>query len=643
MIFWPASKWRAGRIHPHEDQMTRSSPDPATLPASPAPFPDTRPVFGEYLPHKARLEERPDGTLRLHAGHPLDAYPEKTADWLHHWAATAPERVFLAERSGPGWREHGYAEVLAQVRAIGESLLARGLNQDTPIAFLSGNGIDHQLLSLAAQYVGVPTVPLAEQYSLIPEAHGRLIYVLDKVRPAMAFVDDAARYAAALALPQLAGVEVVAVQTAGAPRPVTAFADLLRGSNAVDLAAAQAAVGPDTLAKILFTSGSSSDPKGVLTTQRMMCANQAQMSSVLRFLKARPPRILDWLPWNHVFGGSHNVNMMLAHGGTFAIDHGKPTKSGFATSIENNRMRPGTLAFNVPVGFSMLVQAMATDLALREAYFRDLDMIFYAGASLPQEVWSKLEDYAMEIRGRLPLMISSWGLTETAPACVMQYEPIGRSGVIGVPLPGVEVKLIPDAEMRCEIRVKGPNIMPAYYNDPQKTAEAFDEDGFFITGDAVRFLDITNPEKGLAFDGRVSEDFKLTSGTWVQAGKLRIDALEALRGLVQDVVICGHDRDAIGLFIFPRPDQLRGDNTAEGAVIDPALQAEIEERLRVMARAATGSAKRISRALILAEPPSLKDQEVTDKGSLNIRKIITRRATLLERLYDNEDPALIRV
>jgi len=604
---------------------------------------ETRPVFDGFLPHRATTVKRPDGTLLFTSDHVMEPMADKSSDWLHRWANERPGQVSLAERSGAGWREHTYAEVLPMVQAIGASLVARGMGQETPIAIMSGNGVDHALLSFAAQYVGVPTVPLAEQYSLIPEAHGRLIYVLDKVRPAMVFVDDAARYAGALALPQLEGVEVVAVKTDGAPRPVTAFADLLKGDASVDIAAANAAVRPETLAKILFTSGSSSDPKGVLTTQKMMCANQAQLATVLPFLKTTPPRIMDWLPWNHVFGGSHNVNMMMSNGGSLYIDHGKPTKSGFATSIENNTAHPGTLAFNVPVGFAMLVKAMEHDLALREAYFRDLDMIFYAGASLPQDVWARLEDFAIEARGRLPLMISSWGLTETAPACMIQHEPIGRSGVIGVPVPGVEAKLIPDDEMRCEIRVKGPNIMEGYFNDPAKTAEALDEEGYFITGDAVRFVDPQDPARGLVFDGRVSEDFKLLTGTWVQAGKLRLDALDMLQGLVQDVVICGHDRDAIGLFIFPLPSQVHGENTSEGAVIDAVLQAQIEERLREAAKAATGSAKRISRALILSEPPSLKDHEVTDKGSLNVRKIITRRAALLERLYDNEDPALIRV
>nr|WP_240722495.1 feruloyl-CoA synthase [Poseidonocella sp. HB161398] len=594
------------------------------------------------VPHDVAVETR-GRDMVLTTRVPMDEVVEHAGIWLNRWANYTPGRIFLAERSGEGWREHGYAEVLEMVRGLAAGLLARGMGPETPIVIMSGNGVDHALLSFAAQYAGIPTVPLAEQYSLIEEAHGRLVYVLDKIRPAMAFVDDAGRYARALALPQLEGVEIVAARTEGAPCKVTPLAELMAATPGAALEEAHARVGPSTVAKVLFTSGSSSDPKGVLTTQRMMCANQAQMSSVLPFLKDRPPAITCWLPWNHVFGGSHNVNMMLAHGGTMRIDLGKPTARGFATTLENIRAHPGTLSFNVPVGYSMLVQAMEEDRGLREAFFRDLDLIFYAGASLPQPVWTRLEEMAMEIRGRLPLMISSWGMTETAPATIMVHEPIGRSGIIGVPLPGTEVKLSPDDELRCELRVKGPNVMQGYWGDPEKSAAAFDADGFLVTGDAVRFVDPGDPDRGLVFDGRVSEDFKLTTGTWVQAGKLRLDTLEAMRGLVQDVVICGHDRGEIGLFIFPRPDRVQEGNSSDGAVIDGHLQAEIEAVMREMERRATGSAKKITRALLLAEPPSLKDGEITDKGSLNIRKIITRRARLLERLYDNEDPALIRV
>ncbi len=602
----------------------------------------------EWIAQETLRENRADGTIRLRAAQGMGEIAPNTGHWLHQWAEAAPDRIALSEREGPSrdsgpWRNVTYADLLAQVRAVASALLARGLGPRDTIAVMSGNGIDHLILSLAAQYVGVPIVPLAEQYALIEEAHGRLVFVLDKVKPKLAFVDDAGRYASALRLPELEGVEVVAAKTEGAPLAVTAFADLLGAPEHAELDFVHGQVGPDTLAKILFTSGSSSEPKGVLTTHGMMCANQAQMAAVMPYLSARPPRVTDWLPWNHVFGGSHNVNMMLSHGGTLTIDQGKPTGKGFAVTLANRREHPGTLSFNVPVGFAMTTEAAAGDPDLRKALFSELDLIFYAGASLPQDVWLALENFCLETRGGLPMMASSWGLTETAPACVMVHEPIGRSGVIGVPLPGVEVKLIPDEDMRCEIRVKGPNVTKGYFNAPEKTEAAFDEEGFFITGDAVRFVDPGNPSRGLIFDGRVSEDFKLNTGTWVQAGTLRMSVLERLKGMVQDVVICGHDRGEVGLFLFPLPQDMKAENEAHGALSDPHLSARIEAALREMNADVTGSAKRITRALVLSEAPSLSAQEVTDKGSLNIKKILTRRADLLERLYDNEDPALIRV
>ncbi|TKW65605.1 MAG: feruloyl-CoA synthetase [Paracoccus denitrificans] len=596
-----------------------------------------------YVPHKVAREDRADGTILLRSDHELGDYPRSTGAWLHHWAEATPYRVAVAERDGPGWRNVTYGDLLRFVQRAASALLARGMGADDPIVIMSGNSVDHLILSLAAQYVGVPVVPLAEQYSLIPEAHARLIFVLDKVRPRMAFVDDAARYAAALALPELTEVEIVTSRPAGIGRDLSRFADFLSHDLHPGLQAAHEAVGPDTLAKIMFTSGSSADPKGVLTTHQMLCVNQAQQVIVMPYLTEKPPRITDWLPWNHVFGGSANTNMMLSNGGTLHIDSGKPTGRGFAETLANRDAYPGTLAFNVPVGYAMLTEAMQKDASLRHRLLKDIDLIFYAGASLPQDVWDAIERMMIEVRGGLPMMASSWGLTETAPACVMVHEPIGRSGVIGVPLPGVELKLIPDDDLRCEIRVRGPNVMPGYFNDAARTAKAFDEEGFFITGDAVRFVDADDMNQGLIFDGRVSEDFKLDTGTWVQAGNLRMNVLKALVGHVQDVVICGHDRGEVGLFIFPTAGTATPENTTRGAVTDDRLKARIEAGLREMNAGVTGSAKRITRALILAEPPSVEGQEVTDKGSLNINKILKRRSDLLERLYDNEDPALIRV
>lgn len=603
-----------------------------------------RHTLTKFVPHKVDREERADGTILLTSGYDLAEPARTTGEWLHMWAERAPYRVAVSERpaSGPGWRNLTYGELLEQVRAVASCLVARGLGQDDTIAILSGNGLDHLILSLAAQYVGVPVVPLAEQYALIEEAHGRLVYVLNRITPKMAFVDDATRYASALGLPELDGVEIVACRGA-CSRDLTMMEALLAGDDSVDVDAAHAQVGPDTLAKILFTSGSSSDPKGVLTTHRMMCVNQAQIVTVLPFLRDHPPRITDWLPWNHVFGGSHNVNMMLANGGTLTIDSGKPTGPAFSTTLKNRIDRPGTLAFNVPVGWSMMVDALKDKPETRREIIKEQQLLFYAGASLSQDVWDALERYCFEARRGLPLMISSWGLTETAPACLIVHEPIGRSGVIGVPMPGVTIKLIPDADMRCEVRVKGPNVMTAYHNDPVRTAAAFDEEGFFITGDAVKFVDPADASRGLVFDGRVSEDFKLETGTWVQARTLRMNALARLSGLASDVVICGHDRGEVGLFVFPAPGAADRAEVTRGAVTDAHLMARIEERLREMNAEVTGSAKRITRAIILAEPPALKDSEVTDKGSLNINNILKKRAALLERLYDNEDPALIRV
>lgn len=592
-----------------------------------------------FVPQRVDVDRQASGDLLLRSPLPLPPVVRCTGDWLHRWAVEAPGRVAVAERSGDGWREVTYADLLAQVRAVAAGLLAQGIAPGDRIAFLSGNGVDHLILAQAAMYAGIVAVPLAEQYALIPEAVGRLQHALRLARPRAVFAADAAALSRVLDLPELAGVMVIAAR--GARPGVVLVDDLRRGGADVD--AARAAVDHATVAKILFTSGSSSDPKGVVTTQGMMCVNQAQVAAVWPFLSARPPRLLDWLPWNHVFGGSKNVNLILCHGGTLRIDDGKPTAAGFGRSLRNIAEHPGTLSFNVPVTYAMLVEAAAQDAGLRRAFFGDLDLIFYAGASLPQPVWAALERFSLEETGRLPLMASSWGMTETAPACVMVHEPIGRSGVIGVPLPGVEVRLIPDADMRCEMRVRGPNVMPGYLDDPVRTAEAFDDQGFLITGDAVRFADPDDPSRGLAFDGRVAEDFKLSSGTWVQAGRLRLEALRVLQGLAQDVVVCGHDRAEIGLFVFPLPARAQGADVAQGALVAPALMAGIEAALRALNAEATGSSRRIARALILADPPSLAEHEITDKGSLNVRRVLTRRAALVERLYDNEDPALIRV
>jgi len=599
-----------------------------------------------FRPHRAEREDRPDGSIILRSSYPLGPVVDRTGDWLHRWAEEAPDRVFLAERSGAGWREERYGAVLEKVRALAAALLQRGLGAGTPIMALSGAGIDHGLLALAAQYIGAPIVPVAEQYSLVHGAHNRLRHAAGLVKPKLVYTVDAAQYGEALDLDIFAGVEIVASRTGGRGG-VTAFDELLKARAGAEVDAAFAAVTPDTVAKILMTSGSTSDPKGVLTTHRMMCTNQTQIADALPFLRKRPPRITDWLPWNHVFGGSHNFNMMLANGGSLYIDDGKPVEGLFERTVENLSLMPGTLSFNVPVGFSMLLKALTDDADLRQRFFEDLDLIFYAGASLPQEVWEGLERMASEVKGEVPLITSSWGLTETAPAALMQMEPTERSGVVGVPLNGVTVKLIPDADMRCEVRVKGPNIMPGYFEAPEKTREAFDEEGFFITGDAMTFVDPGDHNRGMRFDGRISEDFKLLTGTWVRAAQLRLEMLSCLGRIAADLVITGADRNEIGVMIFPNFAELkRGGyalDEADGALTDRLLLGDIHRRLAARAREVAGSSARVRRAIVLAEPASMPEGEMTAKGNLNFRRILQRRAALLERLYDDGDPAVIRI
>ncbi|MGI3184989.1 feruloyl-CoA synthase [Nioella aestuarii] len=599
-----------------------------------------------FLPHSVTADTRADGSILLHSDIHLGPVMKRTGDWLHRWAIEAPDRVFLAERSGAGWRTVTYRETLEQVRVLAASLLARGLDADTPIMILSGNGVDHGLLALAGQYAGIPTVPVAEQYSLIHGAHGRLRHAVELVRPAMAYTIDAAQYAEALALDCFDGIEIVASHAHGRPG-VTPFEALLQGDGSVSLDDAFEAVTPDTVVKILMTSGSTSSPKGVLTTQGMMCVNQTQLADAMPLLRERPPRIVDWLPWNHVFGGSHNFNMMLANGGSLYVDDGKPVQGLFDRTLENLALMTGTLSFNVPVGYGMLLKALKADDDLRRRFFADLDLIFYAGASLPQDIWQGFEAIAMEIKGEVPLITTSWGLTETAPAVMLQHEPIDRSGVVGVPLPGCTVKLLPDADMRCEVRVKGPNIMPGYFEDAAKTAEAFDDEGYFITGDAMVFVDPDDANKGMKFDGRISEDFKLLTGTWVRAAQLRIDMLACLSPLASDLVITGADRDEIGVMIFPNMAELKAEGFAtdstDGALSDPLLLGDIHRRLAERAREISGSSTRVARAIVLADPPSMPDGEMTAKGNLNFRKVLTLRAGLLARLYADNDACVTTI
>ncbi|MFC6582926.1 AMP-binding protein [Sulfitobacter aestuariivivens] len=563
-------------------------------------------------------EDRADGSIILRSRYEIGPVARCTGDWLDLWAAEAPDRVFLAERAGAGWREVTYGVALQHVKAIARHLLARDLGPERPIMILSGNGVDHGLLTLAAQYVGIPTVPVAEQYSLIPAAHARLSYAARLTTPGLVFAADGGQYADALALDVFAGVEKLT--SAAGPVGTTPFADLLVETS-TDIGPAAAAVGPETLAKVLFTSGSTSDPKGVLTTQRMLTTNQAQIATCLPFLRERPPCIVDWLPWNHTFGGSYNFNLMLANGGSLYIDDGKPAPGLMDRTLENLALKSATISFNVPVGFAQLVAAMEADAALRETYFANLDMIFYAGASLPRATWDALAQMAREIGGKTPLITTSWGLTETAPGAMLSHQQSDDPSVIGVPMPALDVKLVPVDVNRFDVRVRGDSITKGYLRNAAKTQEAFDDEGFFLTDDAMGFVDPSDVSKGMAFDGRLSEDFKLSSGTWVQTAALRLSLLGALAPFAQDAVITGADRDALGVLIIPNRAAItaRGWHVREqdGLLRSASLEQALTTQLAAHAAAATGSATRISRALVLANPPVMAEGEATAKGNIN--------------------------
>lgn len=592
----------------------------------------------KYRTHSVVREDRADGCIILRAEDALPTTVDRTTDWLDKWAAQTPHAVFLAQRCGEGWSEVTYLEAQQRATALAAGLLDLGLNHESPIMILSGNSIDHGLLAMAAQYVGIPIVPLPEQYSLIPDARNQIDYAVSVVNPGLVYAEDGDVFAEVLERDVFKQVNKIVSK--GGVAGVNTIEQLSRSNT--DISQANRAVGPNSIAKILMTSGSTSSPKAVPTSHGMMCVNMAQLGYGLPFLSERPPVIVDWLPWNHVFGGSHNFNMMLANGGALYIDAGKPAPHLIGKTLENLRLKTGTMVFNVPVGFAMIRDALKEDVELRRAYFEDLDMLFYAGASLPQDVWADLEEMAREVRGDVPLFTSSWGLTETAPAVLLQHQPTSQSGVIGVPLPGIDVKLIPEEDKRYEVRVRGPSIFKGYLNQPEQTKNAFDDEGFFITGDAMQFVDDSNINLGLKFSGRISEEFKLLTGTWVRAAKLRLEVLVALSGIASDVVLTGADRNDIGVFIIPSSDSRASSDAKDidGVLSIKSQEQEIKKRL---ASIGSSSSTRVARAMILSEAPSIADGEITAKGNINFRKLLNRRSALLERLYSDDDEATILI
>ena len=584
------------------------------------------------------VERRQDGALLVHPQQGLGPYPAKVSVWLEHWARLTPDNVFLAQRGADdAWRKLTYASVLNAVRCIGAGLLERNLSADRPVAILSGNDIEHALVGLAAMYVGIPYAPISPAYSLMSADFSKLHAIIGLLTPGLVFVNDGTPFARAVSAALAGDVEVVVGRNPLPTRSCTLFSGLSEEpSQTVDRA--HAAVGPDTIAKFLFTSGSTGSPKAVINTHRMLCANQAMMSAGFRFLADAPPVVVDWLPWSHTFGANHNFNMVLCHGGTLYIDDGNPTPVGLAKTVRNLREIAPTIYFNVPRGYDALLPHFRSDRKLRETFFSRLKVLFYAAASLSRPTWDALQQLSQKACGERVIFLSSLGSTETAPLALASTRDFDRPGNIGVPAPGVKLKLLPK-DGKLEARVLGPNITPGYWRQPDLTRAAFDEEGFFRLGDALKFADPRCPEHGLLFDGRVAEDFKLTTGTWVSVGPLRSRIIEHFAPYARDVVIAGADRDYIAVLLFPELDACRnlGESLADAKpsvlCADARVRAKFAALLNAFAAINPASSMQVKRLLLLAGPPSLDAGEMTDKGSINQAAVLKHRADFVAELY----------
>ncbi|MEZ5821890.1 MAG: feruloyl-CoA synthase [Xanthobacteraceae bacterium] len=592
-------------------------------------------------------ERRADGSIVVRSTVALKPAARCVGDWLEYWAGVAPDRIFLGERTGEGpWTTVTYRDALKQVRSIAAWILAQGLSAERPLAILSDNSIDHALLALGAMHAGVPVAAISPAYSLMSKDFDKLKSMIELLQPGAIYVSATKLFAAALAA--IRPLHDAAVVSGAADGDAIPFRTVASTPETPDVARAFAAVTPGTIAKFLFTSGSTGTPKAVINTQRMLTSSQQAKAQTWTFLEEAGESlvILDWLPWSHTFGANHNFNLVLRNGGTLYVDGGKPAPGLFNTSLANLRSVVPTVYFNVPRGFDMLIAALRGDEALRRKFFGGVRFAFYAGAALPQNLWDALEELSVQTVGRKFPMVSAWGSTETSPLATDCHFLAERSGNIGVPVPGTELKLVPSGD-KLEVRVRGPNVTPGYWKAPELTKQAFDEEGFYLIGDAVKFADPARPELGLFFDGRVAEDFKLSSGTWVSVGTLRVAGIAALAPLAQDIVVTGHGGDEVRFLVFANIPACRAhaglpeSASADQVVNDEKVRAAIAQGLARLKAQSPNSSGHATRALLLAEPASVDGGEITDKGYINQRAVLTRRAAAVAILNDDGSRAWI--
>ncbi len=595
---------------------------------------------------RATLRDGDAGTHYLMADQALQPFPDRLTDRLVHWAQERPQQTLFARRvknadgSSGDWKHISFAQALDAARRIGQGLLDRGLSADRPVLILSENDLEHALLALGCLYAGIPWCPTSPAYSLISQDYDKLKHVIRTLTPGLVFASDANRYGRAMLATLGEDVELLCTEGTVPGRATTSFAALLATEPTPAIDAAMAATGPDTITKFLFTSGSTKLPKAVINTQRMWCANQQQMQQSMPVLAENELVLIDWLPWNHTFGGNHNFGMVIFHGGTLYIDDGKPTPALINETLRNLREIAPTVYFNVPTGFEMIANAMKTDDQLRRTLLSRVRMFFYAGAALAQPIWDSLfESQEREVGERI-VMGTGLGMTESGPFGIFITNPDVKAGDLGLPTPGLELKLV-DMQGKTEVRYRGPNITPGYWRQPDDTAGAFDEEGFFKTGDAVKWIDETDVHRGLKFDGRIAEDFKLATGTFVSVGPLRAKIIAAGAPYVQDAVLTGLNMKEVGAMVFPTPAvrQLAGlaaDASLHDVIESPAVLAHFQKVVDELARHSTGSANRIARLCLLADPPTIDRGEITDKGSINQRAVLTHRADTVARLHADE-------
>ncbi len=602
-----------------------------------------RPPFRKvnWLPRDIAVERRPDGVMVLRSRFPLNDYLPHVPAALARWAVERPDHTWLAQRRGPNreWLRVSYAEARRTVDALTQAILDMKLPEGAPVAILSGNSIEHALMTQAAMQARHPAAPVSPAYSLMSQDHAKLRYLFDLIKPKLVMVQDGPTFAKALNALDLTGITVVHVDRPAQGIASRAYADLAATTVTDAVAQSIVKITPDTIGKLLFTSGSTGMPKAVINTQRMMCANAAMMSQVRQRDPDGPlPVFLDWMPWNHTMGGNALFNSALIEGGTLYIDDGRPIPGQFEETLRNLREISPTYYANAPVGYAVLAAAMEKDDELCRSFFKNLSVIAYGGARLPDDLYDRMQALAVRATGERIVFYTGWGSTETAPTSTGTYWDTERVGLIGLPFPGVELKLVPSGP-KYELRLRGIHVTPGYYNQPDLTAQVFDEEGFYCIGDAGTLVDPDDPSQGLIFAGRIVEDFKLYTGTFVQVGPLRTDAIAAASPVIHDALVAGQDRAYVGLLAWPNLHacrQLIGDPNAtfEDVVKHPAVIDCVRNGLEAHNAAVGGaSSLRIGRAMLMAEPPSIDGNELTDKGYINQRAGLERRAALVERLY----------